>query len=263
MAISTAANIGGGYAKTYGTLMVSRVIQALGVSSGYVVGSAVVVDIFWRHERGTKTGIWTFMVTIGPAIGGLIGGFLIDAKGWPWALFLCAIINAAELVAYVLTFDETLWVPVESEQQSTGTPRTGILAKFIPHRLSGSSLAPWEFFGPFVFIQSPVVVICALAYGVSFGTVLVGLTNIEPLAFGDFYKFGATQDGLVFLSVLIGAVIGELAAGRLSDTVMKRHLQKSREIGKEGRYEHRLLAVLSGYFFVPAGLIIFGVTLEK
>ena len=127
-------------------------------------------------------------------------------------------------------------------------------------RIESSSLG---IFGPFVCIQSPVVVICALAYGVSFGTVFVRLTNIKLLAIGDFYGFGATQDGLVFLSVLVGAVLGKLAARRLSDIVIKRHLKRCREIGKEGRYEHRLLSVLSGYFLVPAGLVIFGVTLEK
>lgn len=260
MLISTAANIGGGYAKSYATLMVSRVFQALGVSSGYVVGSAVVVDIFWPHERGAKTGVWTFMVTIGPALGPLAGAFLINAKGWEWALFLCAIINAAELVAYVFTFSETLWVPEDSEPLPK--PSTW-LAKLIPRRVPGSTLAFMDFSAPLIFIQSPVIVICALAYGATFGVVLVGLTNIEPIAFGNFYRFKTTQDGLVFLSVLVGAVIGELAAGPLSDAVMKRHLRHCHETGKPGRYEHRLIAALTGYVLVPAGLVIFGVTLEK
>ncbi|KAH8805080.1 major facilitator superfamily domain-containing protein [Xylogone sp. PMI_703] len=257
MIISLAANLGGGYAKSYGTLMVSRVFQSLGISSGYVVGSAVVVDIFWQHERGAKTGIWTFMVTIGPAIGPFIGAFLINAKGWQWALYLCAIINGAELLAYIFTFHETLWIPKENGQSSLSTK------SIIPRRVPGSTLNFWDFFAPFVFIQSPVVVICALAYSVTFGVTLVGLTNIEPLAFGAFYGFKTTQDGLVFLSVLVGAVIGEQAAGPLSDIVMKRHVKKCRETGRSPRYEHRLISVLSGYVIVPAGLIIFGVTLQK
>ena len=89
----------------------------------------------------------------GPAIGGLIGSFLINAKGWQWALFLYVIVNAAELVAYVLTFEETVWVPDEREQQSTGTPRTGILSKVIPRRVPGSSLALWEF-SALLFVSS-------------------------------------------------------------------------------------------------------------
>ncbi|OBT51795.1 hypothetical protein VE04_08105, partial [Pseudogymnoascus sp. 24MN13] len=210
MLLSLVANIGGGYASSYGTLMVARIFQALGISSGYVVGSAVVVDVFWQRERGAKTGIWTTMVTIGPAIGPLIGAFLINAKGWQWSLFLCAIINAVELIAYVFLFQETLYTSSESKGLS--------FSKIIPGRVPGSSLAFWKILSPFVFIQSPVVVICAFAYGISFGTALVGLTNIEPLAFGAFYGFKTTQNGLVFLSVLVGAVIGEQAAGRLSDT---------------------------------------------
>ena len=260
MLISTVANIGGGYAKSYGALMGTRVVQALGVSSGYVVGSAVVVDIFWQHERGAKTGVWTFMVTIGPAVGPLIGAFIINAKGWEWALFLCSIINAAELAAYVFTFSETLWVQRASQQRPDSSTW---LSKVTPRRVPGSTLTARDFFAPLVFIQSPVVVICALAYGVTFGIVLVGLTNIEPIAFGDFYGFKTTQDGLVFLSVLVGAVIGELAGGPLSDAVMRRQQRQGRERGKIVRYEHRLIAALTGYILVPAGLVIFGVALEK
>lgn len=262
MLISMVANLGGGYAKSYATLMVARVFQSLGISSGYVVGSSVVVDIFWQHERGTKTGIWTFMVTIGPAIGPFIGAFLINARGWQWALYLCAIINAAELLAYIFTFHETLWVPSEDEMSEVAKG-SNVPYRQTPRRIPGSTLKFWDFFAPFVFIQSPSVVICALAYGITFGVTLVGLTNIEPIAFGAFYGFKTTQDGLVFLAVLVGAVIGEQAAGPLSDVVMKRHLKKARETGGPARYEHRLIAALSGYVIVPAGLIIFGVTLQK
>jgi MFS family permease len=262
MLLSLVANIGGGYASSYGTLMVARIFQALGISSGYVVGSAVVVDVFWQRERGAKTGIWTTMVTIGPAIGPLIGAFLINAKGWQWSLFLCAIINAAELIAYVFLFQETIYMSSESKGLSS-TKASGFFSRIIPGRVPGSSLAFWKILSPFVFIQSPVVVICAFAYGISFGTALVGLTNIEPLAFGAFYGFKTTQNGLVFLSVLVGAVIGEQAAGRLSDTVMETHLKKCLETGETARYEHRLVAVLSGCTLLPVGLVIYGVTLEK
>lgn len=160
---------------------------------------------------------------MGPAIGPLAGAFLINTKGWEWVLFLCAMINAAELLAYVFTFSDTLWVPERSKQLPK--PSTW-LTKVIPQRVPGSTLGFMDFSAPLIFIQSPVIVVCALAYGATFGVVLVGLTNIEPIAFGEFYGFKTTQDGLVFLSVLVGAVIGELAAGPLSDAVMKRHLKQ-------------------------------------
>lgn len=256
MLISCVANIGGGFAKSYGTLMTARVFQSIAISSGYVIGSAVVVDIFSREERGRKTGVWTFMVTIGPGLGALIGAFLINAKGWQWSLWLCAIINGAELVGYFFTLKETL---SPNQKEKPALPLTRIL----PWPISGKRLRIRDFFAPLLLSQSPVILICAMAYSVSFAVASVGLITIEPIAFGKFYGFGTTQDGLVFLSILIGAIIGEQAAGPLSDFVMKRHEEDSRRRGTNARFEHRLIAALSGYILLPVGLIIYGVTLEK
>jgi multidrug resistance protein len=256
MLISCIANIGGGFAKSYGTLMAARVFQSIAISSGYVIGSAVVVDIFSSEERGKKTGVWTFMVTIGPGLGALIGAFLINAEGWQWSLWLCAIINGAELIGYFFTFKETLW-PDQKEKPAL------LVARIFPWPISGKRLRGRDFFEPLLLFQSPVVLICAMAYSVSFAVASVGLLTIEPIAFERFYGFGTTQDGLVLLSVLIGAIIGEQAAGPLSDLVMKRHAVVRARKGKEIRLEHRLVAALSGYVLLPVGLIIYGVTLEK
>lgn len=141
--------------------------------------------------------------------------------------------------------------------------KTTFLHKIIPQRIPGSRLRPKDFWATFVFIQSPVVVLCALAYGFSFGFASVGLANIIPSAFGTFYGFGTVQDGLVFISVLIGVVLGEQASGPVSDLIMKRHVKKCRATGKPVRLEHRLIGALPGYIFVPAGLIIFGVCLQR
>lgn len=62
MSISMVSNLGGGFATSYGTLMTARVIQSIGVSCAYVIGSAVVVDIFTPRERGRKVGIWTLLM---------------------------------------------------------------------------------------------------------------------------------------------------------------------------------------------------------
>jgi MFS family permease len=253
MLLSAVANLGAGFAQTYGTLMTARVFQSIGISSGYVVGSAVVVDLFEPQERGAKTGVWTLMVTIGPSIGPLIGAFLTNSRGWRWSLWLCAIINGAELVLYVFTFRETASV----EGLETGS------LSWIPRAMPGRRLRLQQFWKPCLFVQSPAIVISAFAYGITFGFSLVGLTNIEPLAFGALYDFGTVQNGLVFLSVLVGAVIGEQVSGPLSDAIMKRYIKRCEQQDKVFRYEHRLIAAIPGYFLSPVGLIIYGVTLHE
>ena len=55
--------------------MAARILQAFGVSSGFV-------DVFWQHKRGMKTGIWAQMATMGPAIGGIVGAPHLSPHSW-------------------------------------------------------------------------------------------------------------------------------------------------------------------------------------
>lgn len=197
--------------------------------------------------------------TTGPGIGGLVGGVLINARGWAWALWLSAIITGVQLLAYVFTYRETLYTAQQPCDKGAG----GFASKYLPRRVPGSDLGVGTFLSPLLFFQSPVVLVCALAYGVSFGTIGVGMAVIIPSAFGEFYGFGISQDGYVYVAVLIGVFIGEQAAGPVSDLVMKRHKRYCEANNKPVRAEHRLYAALPGYILAPIGLVIFGVTLQE
>jgi hypothetical protein len=66
-------------------------------------------------------------------------------------------------------------------------------------------------------------------YGSSFSLTFVSMSLIAPLAFQTFYSFTTTQQGLVFTAVLIGVVIGEQAAGPVSDWVIATTPKGSKE----------------------------------
>ena len=101
-------------------------------------------------------------------------------------------------------------------------------------------------------MQSPVIVLCALSYAASFALASVGTVTFVPVAFGDRYGFDSVQDGLTYISILVGVLLGEQAAGRVSDRIVR---------GKN--MEHRLTAALPGFVLVPAGLVLFGVGLKS
>ena len=166
MLLSCVSSLGGGYATSYGTLMVARIFQAIGISYGFVVGSAVVVDMFWQHERGQKTGIWVLMLTLGAPLGALIGGPLVQNCGWQWAMWLPACTNGAQALAFFLTYRETLY-PARQLLPPNLSHFTELFR--LPRRVPHSSLSLKTFLAPLLFIQSPIVVLCALAYGLSFG----------------------------------------------------------------------------------------------
>ena len=70
------------------TLIVFRVIQALGATMILSLGMAIVTEAFPPSERGMALGITGTMVSIGIVIGPTMGGLIIDALSWNWIFFV-------------------------------------------------------------------------------------------------------------------------------------------------------------------------------
>ncbi|KIV82011.1 hypothetical protein PV11_04152 [Exophiala sideris] len=259
MFLSCVAALGGGFAHSYDTLMTARVFQSIGISSGFVVPGAVVVDIFTKEERGRKNGIWTQMVSLGAPLGGIIGGPVVYYIGWRWVMWLIAICNGFQTLAYVLTCPETSLV--HRQQAHLGAYDSSEMVR-LPKKIPGR-LGLRMFIEPILLLQSPHVTLIAFAYGVTFAITSPGISVIVPLATEEFYNFGAVAQGLFFIGPLVGILIGELLAGNASDWLMNRERRRAVAAGQAPRLERRLLAGLLGYFIAPLGVIIFGVTLQS
>lgn len=63
--ITFAANLGGGFAPSYAGLFMSKLFQGLANAAFNVVAAVTVADLFFLHERGAKTGVWTYLTNSG------------------------------------------------------------------------------------------------------------------------------------------------------------------------------------------------------
>ncbi len=109
-------------------------------------------------------------------------------------------------------------------------------------------------------LKYPSVLFCFIYYSYAFGigTVLFAVTGAA--AFGKIYHFDVAQVGMAIgLSTTIGSVIGELAAGPVSDRIL--YLFMKRNNGRISS-EARLTATWPGAFLLPVGVIIEGVCLK-
>jgi EmrB/QacA subfamily drug resistance transporter len=61
---------------SYETMIVARVVQAIGGGAIQPVGMAIVADVFEPRERGKALGIWGTGIMVGPALGPTLGGYL-------------------------------------------------------------------------------------------------------------------------------------------------------------------------------------------
>ena len=134
--LSCLSALGGGYANSYGGLVTARIFQSMGVSSGFVVPGAIVVELFPKEQRGRKNGVWASPILAGPAVGGIIGGPLAANCGWRWCLWLVAIMSGVQTLVYALTCPETSYAHRQNMHLST---RTASELWRLPRRLPGPS----------------------------------------------------------------------------------------------------------------------------
>ena len=82
LVVFTAGSLLCGIAWNLPSLIVARVIQALGGGAITPTAMAMITEVFEPHERGKAIGIWGMGVIMGPAIGPTIGGYLTGHFGW-------------------------------------------------------------------------------------------------------------------------------------------------------------------------------------
>lgn len=87
LVIFTAGSVLCGLAWDTPSLVIARIIQAIGGGALTPTGMAMISEVFEPHERGRAMGYWGIGVILGPAFGPTVGGYLTKAFGWP-SIFL-------------------------------------------------------------------------------------------------------------------------------------------------------------------------------
>ncbi|KAF5352100.1 hypothetical protein D9758_009385 [Tetrapyrgos nigripes] len=143
-------------------------------------------------------------------------------------------------------------------------------------------LKPTDFIKPLSMLKYPSVVFPALYFAVTYG-----FASIEPALtlatiFTELYGFDTVRNGLANgVSLLVGASLGELFSGPVTDWMMQRARARAlmrargKKVGeREGEGEGdmdeeatlpaevRLQGIWTGAITVPAGLLIYGLTVH-
>lgn len=75
-------------------LMISRFVQALGGSTGSVLGQAIARDSFKGAERGKIFSLVGSAIAFAPAVGPVLGGIIDETFGWPFIFLLLSLCGA-------------------------------------------------------------------------------------------------------------------------------------------------------------------------
>ena len=203
---------------------------------------------------------------IAPLLGGPIGQFL----GWRWCFKFAAILNGFMLVTILFCLLETLYVRKEGEfeVETRQISRIRVSRKMFLGSLRLWSTYPelklhWNqlVFPTLKMTQYPSVMFPALYYATQYGfaSILPALTVAS--IFNRQFGWNTLQIGLAYgASLTIGGSLGELAAGMVLDAIVKRKVRQMDDNAPQP--EGRLKAIWTGQVLVPAGLLIYGFTMQ-
>ncbi|EIW83038.1 MFS multidrug transporter [Coniophora puteana RWD-64-598 SS2] len=274
--LSAAFALGGAYTNSWGALITTRIFQSIFISPALSVGASTVDDMFFSYQRGQKMGIWTLLVTCGPIMGPLISGYLVQYRGWRASLILLAAIHLGLFIAHFFLGPETLFLnrvpPGEPYDEDEVAKRSGWRPFLSLHVYSKQPYRASEFFRPFAMFARPAVLLPTLAYTMAFSYTNVLMTIFVPQLFGEAFHLTPGQVSLQFIALLVGALLGEVVAGKGSDAFVNWRARKNASAlgtsdGEDPtqpvwRPEDRLMLAPPGFILALVGLIVWGVQLQ-
>ena len=84
----TAASLLCGLARSLEMMILARILQGIGGGGLIPVSQAIMLETFPEEERGMAMALFATGVSVAPAVGPVLGGWLTDQYGWPWIFYI-------------------------------------------------------------------------------------------------------------------------------------------------------------------------------
>ncbi|HEY6433465.1 MAG TPA: Bcr/CflA family efflux MFS transporter [Acetobacteraceae bacterium] len=193
LALFTVAGIAATASTSATTLIVSRILQAVGGCAGLVLGRAIVRDSASADRAAARLALLTLVMSLAPAIAPAIGGYAVTWAGWRSAFALLA------LIGVVTTLLTALWLP-ETNAPAASRGR-------VPLLLSSVRL-----------LRSPAF--CGFSLGGACTTTsFYAFMAASPFIFEDVLHQSTERIGLYYLLLMLGLAAGGFTANRLAGRV--------------------------------------------
>ena len=247
--------------KNFAGLLVLRFLQGFFGSPCLANGGATMQDMYSLLYLPYALTFWVSAAYCGPALGPLLSGFAVPAKGWRWSLWEILWIAGPVFILMFLLVPETstpniLLRRAKRLRAITGDTRLKSQSEIDQKGLKPSAVAIDALIKPLeITIKDPAIAFVnmytALVYGIYYS-----FFEVFPLVYNGYYHFSLGIIGVVFTCVLVSCVIGVLTYCAylnwyLIPDIMKRGLRAQ---------EHRLVPAIFASFGPPIGLFLFAWT---
>ncbi|KAJ5537758.1 hypothetical protein N7494_007237 [Penicillium frequentans] len=276
--------------KTFPNLVCARAFLGLFEAPIEAIVPSTIADIFFLHERGEMIALYGLSVLGGNELGPLFSAYIIEYLSLRWAFFIIAISIGVSLALMTFLMPETIFeghrpiiVPVSSYDSKEESKQEEAEKHSSEHieteeRVSGESLTVtkrtymqdlfrftankdvslWALFKrPFILMAYPTVLWSSLIYGMSLSwNVILGIIVAQLFSPPPYY-FTSGSQGLVFLSPLVGSLLGTYLCGPLADRTATWFTARNNGVREP---EMRLPTCIMAAFLTFLGALISGLT---
>ncbi|KAH7011363.1 major facilitator superfamily domain-containing protein [Ilyonectria destructans] len=246
--------VGAGFVHNIGGLCFLRFMAGLCWGPVLAVASGSLAETFKPKSRGPVSAVFIMMPFLGPGLGPVIGSFVVNRKGWRWTQWTLVFFAIFAMITTLFT-QETFHPVIKrrlAKQRGLKVEPSPPMADRLKTFAVIAVLRPVRM----LFLE-PIVGFFCLYVAVEFGT-LFSFFAAVPYTFGTVYHFRIEKSGLVFLSIVIGCLLG-LVTVVLCDVLLYRKQAATYGLNKIPP-EHRLYPAMIGSIGPPIALFWFGWT---
>ena len=267
-----AAQIGCAFTDSFAGMLVARFFVGAAASTFSTIIGGVLSDVFHAKDRNTPMAIYSGGALAGTGAGPFVCGFIVDRISYRWVFYHQIISIGLLVVVMSITFRETrgsvllsrraaalnkYFAALEQAGHLSTSPSTRPLRYRCladEQRASLKHMIYLSLTTPFKLLATEPVVFFFSMWAAFAWAVLYMTFGVIPLVFTARHNFTPQSNGLVFLSISLGAIIGSLLS-IYQERIARRHFP-SLLANPEGRLYFACLESA----LLPIGLFWFGWT---
>ncbi|KAK4624492.1 MFS transporter prlG [Fulvia fulva] len=267
--------LGSGFSKSLASLLVCRFLGGLCGSPGLTLASATIADVYKPgRARGVALYGYYSMPWVGSVLGPLIGSVVVAYRPWQWTQWVFLFIAVPMVLPGLLMLKETKLSVLEAKVEKEGNPyswrdtanpthlktRLTAATKAVPKYFRSSLLRPLE-----MLSTELIVALVCLYAGFNFG-LIYALVIVFPDIFSHTYGFDTIDQGLSFLGLIVGCILGPtllIVDGEIVERRRARMIDQEKLASEEKLPpEARLHGAMIGSVLLPVGLLWFAWTAQ-
>ncbi|THX18413.1 MFS multidrug transporter [Aureobasidium pullulans] len=257
-------NLVAGFAKTKAQLIVFRFLAGLGGSAPQGVGGGVLSDLFTADERGRALSMYSLAPLLGPAIGPIAGGFIVEYLNWRWTFYVSSMADVAVLILGLAFLRESYGPILLNRKKKRLIQQTGnvkLHTEFDDSERGTAKTICTALIRPFrLLFTQPIIQLLAVYLAYLYGIMYLVLSSFSLLwTSGKYYSQPVGTSSLHYIAMACGLLIGAYICAPGQDKIYARFKHRNDGVG---RPEFRVPLMIPSAFVVPVGLFIYGWTAE-